>query len=293
MHIKDRCLISIITPCYNQGEYISETLESICSQTVDCWECIVIDDGSSDNSVGIVKRYEKRDKRIKLVCQENAGPSAARNRGASIAHGAYLMFLDSDNKIESTYLELGLRYMDKHPECTLYYSKIGLFGEATGDYGKHYTSYKNLLFNNSIDCCCIIKKGDFERVKGFDEKMQGYEDWELFIRLLYQHDCVYQDHRTLFYYRMRKSEDTINAHAKAKHEEIVNYIFQKHNEKFEEFYGSQYQAYFKAWLYEKELEKILHSNAYKLGNMLIKPFRWIKGMLSHQADTEVRGGIDR
>ena len=89
--------ISIIIPCYNQSLFLSESLESVISQTLSDWECIVVNDGSTDNSLSIANEYACRDQRIKVVSQENSGPSAARNHGVQESHGKFILFLDGDD----------------------------------------------------------------------------------------------------------------------------------------------------------------------------------------------------
>ena len=75
-------LVSIITPCYNSANYITETIQSVLAQTYQMWEMIIIDDGSKDNSASIIREYAEKDSRIKLIQQENAGSSAARTRSS-------------------------------------------------------------------------------------------------------------------------------------------------------------------------------------------------------------------
>ncbi len=98
--------ISIIISNYNYGQFIGEALESVLNQTLQSWECIVIDDGSTDNSVEIIQRYIKRDKRFKFVQLSHCGVSVARNAGLDIARGRYIGFLDSDDCFTEYALEM-------------------------------------------------------------------------------------------------------------------------------------------------------------------------------------------
>ena len=95
----------MIVPVYNVEEYLPECLDSILSQTLTNIEVICIDDGSSDNSVKILKEYENKDKRIKLLFQKNQGAAVARNAGLKIAEGEYVSILDSDDFFEPDFLE--------------------------------------------------------------------------------------------------------------------------------------------------------------------------------------------
>src|SRR5687768_10004937 len=90
-------LVSIIVPCFNQAEFLNETLQSVLSQTISDWECIIINDGSKDNSEEIALPWVDKDKRFKYLKQENRGVCAARNKGISEANGKYILPLDGDN----------------------------------------------------------------------------------------------------------------------------------------------------------------------------------------------------
>ena len=94
-------VISVIIPCYNVEDYISECLNTVINQTFKELEIIVIDDGSKDCTKDIIEKFAKKDKRIIVINQENSGPSAARNRGVEIARGQYIGFIDSDDYIDN------------------------------------------------------------------------------------------------------------------------------------------------------------------------------------------------
>jgi len=96
--------VSIIIPAYNVGQFISETLESVQRQTFDNWEAIIVDDGSTDNAVEVVKHFIQNDKRFRLICQPNGGVSKARNTGLLAGSGTYLSFLDGDDLWRPTFL---------------------------------------------------------------------------------------------------------------------------------------------------------------------------------------------
>jgi glycosyltransferase involved in cell wall biosynthesis len=96
---------SIIIPAYNRADLLSETLVSIKNQSFTDWECIIVDDGSTDNTKEVIEEESKKDDRIRYIYQKNAERSAARNNGARNANGDFLCFLDSDDCFASNYLE--------------------------------------------------------------------------------------------------------------------------------------------------------------------------------------------
>ena len=107
-------LISIVVPVYNAADYLRRCLDSILKQTYDRFEVILVNDGSTDGSGGICQDYAARDSRIQVVHQENQGPSAARNRGLQLAQGEYVTFVDADDFLEATYLEVLYQSLVEH-----------------------------------------------------------------------------------------------------------------------------------------------------------------------------------
>ena len=96
--------ISIIVPVFNAAQYLQECLDSILSQSFNDFELILIDDGSTDNSLSICQSYERRDSRIKIISGPNQGVSAARNKGLNVACGEWITFVDPDDWVEPTHV---------------------------------------------------------------------------------------------------------------------------------------------------------------------------------------------
>jgi glycosyltransferase involved in cell wall biosynthesis len=94
-----RANISVVIPAYNSEKYIRQTLQSVCDQTVNDWECVVVDDGSTDGTPQIIREMARKDDRIRMIEQSNAGPAAARNNGmASVSAGSeFIAFMDHDD----------------------------------------------------------------------------------------------------------------------------------------------------------------------------------------------------
>lgn len=106
-------MISIIIPIYNVSQYLNECIQSVVNQSYKGFECILIDDGSSDGSGIICDQWEQKDPRIKVIHQSNQGVSKARNRGIVEAKGEYITFIDSDDWIDSDYLNALLQPIKK------------------------------------------------------------------------------------------------------------------------------------------------------------------------------------
>ena len=93
--------VSVIVPVYNAERFLPKAIESVLSQTYTDWELILVDDGSTDGSLGICETYANRDRRIKVFSQDNQGVSSARNLGLGYARGAYVTFMDSDDELDA------------------------------------------------------------------------------------------------------------------------------------------------------------------------------------------------
>lgn len=107
-------MISVIVPVYNVGKYLRLSLDSILGQTYQLIELILVDDGSTDESGDICDEYAKKDSRIRVIHQKNGGVSNARNAALDMISGEYFTFVDGDDTIESTYLEIMLKKMKEH-----------------------------------------------------------------------------------------------------------------------------------------------------------------------------------
>ena len=104
--------ISTIITCYNQEDFLEEALSSIAHQTYPNWECIIIDDGSTDASAQIAKQWQEADNRFIYFYQENKGRSAARNVGISKASGSYIQLLDGDDTLQPTKFEESIKLFE-------------------------------------------------------------------------------------------------------------------------------------------------------------------------------------
>ena len=108
---------SVIIPVYNSEKSLDRCLRSVLEQSFEDFEVVIIDDGSSDGSPAICRRYAEADPRIRYICQENGGVSSARNHGIQEAEGEFLVFLDSDDSYRPAYLETFSRMIAENPDC--------------------------------------------------------------------------------------------------------------------------------------------------------------------------------
>lgn len=124
-------LISIIITCYNQGAIIHKAIESVLQQTYTLWECLVVDDGSTDNSNQIIQQYQQQDDRIHYIYTENGGVAAARNLGFKQCKGEFIQFLDGDDWLLATKLEKQVNYFNLHQAIDVCYCNHQYYNEKT------------------------------------------------------------------------------------------------------------------------------------------------------------------
>jgi glycosyltransferase involved in cell wall biosynthesis len=216
MRKKDNELVSVVVPCYNHGIFLGECLESVLAQTYKEWECIVVDNNSTDNTQEIIALFANKDPRIKSLFHEPGGVSGARNVGIRSSKGAFILPLDADDKIGPEYLEEAVQVLNSNPEVKIVYCNAMLFGEVSGLWDLPPFSIKNLHVENMVFCTAMFRKTDFDNSPGFSEEMDiGFEDWDFWLHFLKKDTDVCQIPKVLFYYRIRQaSRNNLLEHSK-------------------------------------------------------------------------------
>ncbi len=206
-------MISVIIPLYNAARFIGETLSSVQSQTCQDWECIVVDDGSTDNSADLVKCIAQSDCRIRYVYQANAGPSAARNHGLRLARGEYIQFVDADDWFPSERFEVMLSAYASVGENIILYSSLLTADENDIRLTSCYTrktqvgdiDFRRMYggFGQSfafIPGAVLFPRKALRNV-AWDESLRASEDWDFYLQLCKQ-GCIFRNvPQMLFVYR--------------------------------------------------------------------------------------------
>lgn len=183
-------LVSVVIPAYNSEKYISNALDSVISQTYEYWECIVVDDCSSDSTRNIVRTYSERDERIRLIAHnENAGVAAARNDGILAANGIFIAFLDSDDEWTSEKISLQTEVLLNGAVLT--YSGAVMIDEYGDSTGRNISvpqriTYNDLFSGNDIVTSTVMVQADIMRAHLF-ERPDLHEDLVSWARILRTH----------------------------------------------------------------------------------------------------------
>ncbi len=257
---------SIIVPCYNQEPYIRETLASVLNQTCRDWECIIINDGSTDGSEEIIEEFFAMDPRFRKIIQKNEGLAASRNNGIRAAKGQFILPLDGDDKIGPEYLELAQTAFRNNPNVKLVYAQAEFFGSKNEFWPLPEYDYTRLLFVNCIYCSAIFRREDYLKTEGYDANMRhGYEDWEFWLQLLNREDRVVRLDSVQFYYRQREQSMITFLNEEDKRKEMENYIMQKHRNKYPELFqdGLSMSTLLDISYRLEELEHIKNSISFK------------------------------
>ena len=279
--------VSIITPCYNQGKYLAETLDSVLAQTWPDWECIVVNDGSTDNTEAVAKEYVGKDNRFKYIAQQNQGQAVSRNNAIRQSDGEFLLPLDSDDIIAPTYIEKAVGCFRKTPEIRLVYCNAEFFGEKHGAWELGEYDYDEFIWKNCIFVSSVFRRCDYDRTCGYNPNMKNrFEDWDFYLSLLGKGDIVVKLDEVLFYYRKKERKsvaimtDALDIHK----EEALVQLYHNHEGIYAPYLPHCQE---RVVLYhddspEKlraELRQIRSSKAYRIGKMLLKPLSWVRSKL--------------
>ena len=274
-------LVSIIVPCYNQAQYLAETLDSVESQTYSNWECIIVNDGSQDNSESVAEQYCQNDKRFRYLYQINSGVSIARNYGIRVSKGEYILPLDGDDIIERTFLEKTVSFLESHEDYKLVYSNVVLFGGQKGVWPFPEYDYSYFIWDNCIVNTALFRRSDFEKTSGYNPNMKnGYEDWDFWLSFLSPEDKVYRIEENLFFYR--KSNNSRNTNALKNENSLLRQIFINHRSIYDKYVPDIVAMGKKIAKLESENNRknnyincIFESTTYKIGKCILSPFRFL------------------
>lgn len=218
--------LTIVIPCYNYADYVAEAIDSVLSQSRLPDEIIVINDGSTDNSLEVISKYADR---VKIVDQKNAGIVAAKNKGFGLAACDWVLFLDADDKIKPSYIDL-LTRESRLRNADITYGGMQFFGAEKGKFRSRPFSEYSLLKGNYINNSALIRKLLLVDSGGYKSEMSfGYEDWELYVTFAELGAKFAYARKALLHYRRHKesSRDSVASLKLDKAHEIVKALHPK------------------------------------------------------------------
>jgi glycosyltransferase involved in cell wall biosynthesis len=179
--------VSVIIPCYNQAQFLSEAIESVLGQTYRRWEVVVVDDGSTDDTSGVARRYPQ----VRSIVQLHQGLAAARNTGVRHSRGCYVVFLDADDRLLPRALEIGVEHLAANPKAAFVSGRHRrIAADGTGLERKNEPvvqedHYLALLRGNYVGMhgAVMYRRDALEAAQGFDPSLPCCEDYDLYLRL--------------------------------------------------------------------------------------------------------------
>lgn len=270
--------VSVIMPCFNDGQYLLDAIESVNIKENTQVEIVIVDDGSTDEKT---KRILKQvcHERIRVLHREHAGPSAARNEGIEHAYGDYILPLDADDRIESTYINKAVEILKKNSKIGVVYCYADLFGKAKGRWKLPDYSFERMLVDNIVFVTAFYRKEDWKKVGGYRTDMKyGLEDYDFFLSILEMKKSIYQIPEVLFHYRIKScSRTTAFMSDKEQVKETYRTLYEHHIPFYQEHAG-QYAMLLRNELIEQKFK--------------FKWLRWIKAKcMNFVSMLKIRKGI--
>ncbi len=268
--------VSVIIPCFNQGHFLNDTLQSVYNQSYVNWECIIINDGSTDNTEKIANKWLSADSRFQYFYKTNEGLSSARNVGLEKVKGEYLLFLDSDDCIHEDKISKSITLLNSSKldvvisDFKRFKTNVTYLQPAFCNLSEQEFSFESILLNwdtkfNFPPHCCLFSSHLFKDLK-FNENLKAKEDWFMWIEVFRKNPKVEFINDPLALYRknpksMTKNWKHMNENTVLAYLEILSTI----DEKYKTLFISKIindgnkskESYFKKYIKYKKLSFIL------------------------------------
>ncbi len=230
--------ISVVLTCHNLGAYLDGAVDSVLAQTLQAFEVLVVDDGSTDpETLRVLERCERPP--LRVLRTENRGLPAARNLGVSAACGVYVCCLDADDLLLPTWLEKAAALLDADPGLAFVSHWLRAFGDREWEWKPESCEFPALLDRNTVNGAALVRRAALLAVGGYDETMrQGCEDWELWVRMAargYRGTILKE---VQFLYRQRPDSMTQAMHRGAMHPALFGEIVRRNEPAFREHLGA-------------------------------------------------------
>lgn len=222
-------LVSVIMPVYNYGKMFQKSIESVFESTYNNIELIIINDGSTDEYVLKKLNSLSEHPNIKIINQVNLGPSSARNNGIKNSSGEYILPLDSDDMISPDYIQTCVNLLNRNKNLSPIYCDTNHIGEINGVEQRPEWSQERLIQGPFIVNCSMFTRKAFDECEGYDENMKGWEDYDLWVRMMQKGFIGKRIPKPLFSYFHHEKDGTVSTDANKNTQELYNHIMSKNN----------------------------------------------------------------
>jgi glycosyltransferase involved in cell wall biosynthesis len=177
---------SVVIPCYNQGRFLADAVGSLIAQTEPRWEAVIIDDGSTDNTLALAHEQAGRDERVRVLTQANRGLGGSRNAGIAATGAPAVLCLDADDMIAPTFLERTLASLQADPQIGFVSGDVQFFGDEHNRWSGGEPTAERLRWDCRLVSASLFRRAAWREAGGFAERtaMPSYEDWDFWLRLV-------------------------------------------------------------------------------------------------------------
>jgi glycosyltransferase involved in cell wall biosynthesis len=233
--------VSIIIPCYNYGRFIRETISSVEKCDSSLYELIIVNDGSTDEYTQQVLK-ELEEEGYYIIHQPNSGVASARNTGIAASSGKYILPLDADDEIHSSYLPFAIDILEKNSGVGVVYGRAEFFGSMEGEWRLPKFDLDKLLISNIVYVSAVYRKDIWVECEGYDinRLIDNWEDWDFWISTAKRGWKFIQLDEVIFRYRIHDSSKISDYRNRFIPEKVESYIMGKHAEFYKERFSELY-----------------------------------------------------
>jgi len=255
------CKVTVVIPCFNHGEFLSEAVRSATAIERDDLEILVVDDGSTDERTR--KEMDTLSAQgITVIRQENKGLAAARNAGIAISRGEYILPLDADDRLRPGWIGNGIRILDSEHRVGIVYGDAECYGTRKGLWYVGPFETDKLLKWNYIHASALYRRSVWEQNRGYDGTMpvQGLEDWDFWLGAL-EHGWDFAYLPEVFF-EYRQAEESMLTRTRGFLPQVEGFIAKKHG-----------LLYRQAWLRLEREQSSVKATSRNLGKLLKSRFK--------------------
>lgn len=216
--------VSVVITCHNYAEYVEKAVDSVLAQTIDSYEVIVVNDGSTDSSPEIIKKYENKFERVRSLDLPGVGLATAANRGIAASKGKYIVRLDADDFFDENILLVESNILDRHPEIGLVYPdyfRVDRYDQIIDYYKLRNKSPEDRVRDRPpLAAGAMYRRECYEKINGYNEVLKFQEDFDFWYKFTDQFN-TYNVNLPLMYYRKHPGSMSTNQAGKTNARQFI------------------------------------------------------------------------